>query len=507
MADRNPSSAEEYQRLRRILIGRDLDELEMLRARLDEPELRSEETSRILPRAVDLSASSSTELRRSMQPVVEEGLRTFGRSDPQGFSDILFPVIGPAIRKAVASAMQSLVDGLSRTLEQSFSLKSLKWRIDAIRTGKSYGEIVLLRSALFRVEQAFLIHRDTGILIEHRTLDPVTARDAGLVSSMLTAIRDFVVDSFRVSSGDELETVQFGELSIWIQGGPRALLACAVRGSAPSSLREVMQENLERIHFTHYEALEHFRGDVTRFRDTKQYLDACMLGRAAETVRQSKVRWKPLLALAGVLIAAFSYWTWFDSRRWNLFLNRLSSEAGITVTASHRAFWGGQYSVRGLRDPLSADPNRILVGTGLNPGSVEQRWDAHLSLDPKFAMQRSLEQMERDLSRAVLRFETGQYVMGNLEDVEDAAGEIRRYLDLAEKVNRVARIAVIGSADPLGLPDANRELSRKRAEWVRQRLIQLQVPAAALTEEADLSRNALRRRVTFRAESEVRAGR
>jgi outer membrane protein OmpA-like peptidoglycan-associated protein len=111
------------------------------------------------------------------------------------------------------------------------------------------------------------------------------------------------------------------------------------------------------------------------------------------------------------------------------------------------------------------------------------------------------------MSRIVLRFETGQFVMGNLEDVEDAAVEIRRYLELAEKVNRVARIAVIGSADPLGLPDANRELSRKRAEWVRQRLIQLQVPAAALTEEADLSRTALRRRVTLRASSEVRAGR
>lgn len=507
MADRKPSSAEDYQRLRRILIGRDLDELEMLRARLDEPELRSEETSRILPRAVDLSANSSTELRRSMQPVVEEGLRTFGRRDPQGFSDVLFPVVGPAIRKAVASAMQSLVDGLSRTLEQSISFKSLKWRLDAMRTGKSYGEIVLLRSALFRVEQVFLIHRDTGILIEHRTLDPAAARDAGLVSSMLTAIRDFVVDSFRVSSSDELETVQFGDLAIWIQGGPRALLACAVRGSAPSSLREVLQENLERIHFTHYEALEQFRGDVSRFGETRQHLDACMLGRAAESVRPGRVRWKPLLATALVLLAAFLYWTWFDSQRWNLFLARLSREAGITVTASHRAIWGGQYSVRGLRDPLSADPVRILEGTGLNPAAVEQRWDAHLSLDPKFAMQRTLEQMERDLARVVLRFEAGQYVLRNLEEVEDAASEIRRYLDMAEKSNRLAHVAVAGSADPLGQPDANRELSRKRAEWVRQQLIQLQVPAAALTEEADLSRTALRRRVTLRATSEARAGR
>ncbi|BDC52528.1 hypothetical protein F183_A48430 [Bryobacterales bacterium F-183] len=507
MADRKPSSAEEYQRLRRILIGRDLDELEMLRARLDEPELRSEETSRILPRAVDLSANSSTQLRRSMQPVVEEGLRTFGRRDPQGFSDVLFPVIGPAVRKAVASSMQALIDGLSRTLEQSFSLKSVQWRLEAIRTGKSYGEIVLLRSALFRVEQAFLIHRDTGILIEHRTTDPAMARDAGLVSSMLTAIRDFVLDSFKVASGDELETVQFGELSIWIQGGPRALLACAVRGSAPTSLREVMQENLERIHFTHYEALEQFRGDVSRFSETRQYLDACMLGRAADSVRSRKVPWKPLLWTAALLLAGFAYWSWFDAQRWNTFLSRLSSQPGITVTESRRSFWGGTYRVAGLRDPLALEPASLLEGTGLNPANIVQRWDAHLSLDPTFAMRRALEQLERDLSRTVLRFETGKYVMGNEEDVEDAAAEIRRYLDLAEKTNRVGHIAVVGSADPLGPTDANRELSRRRAEWVRQRLIQMQVPAGALTEEADLSRTALRRRVTFRAFSEPRAGR
>ncbi|MBS1834553.1 MAG: hypothetical protein JST65_17680 [Acidobacteria bacterium] len=507
MADRKPSSAEDYKRLRRILLGRDFDELEMLRARLDEPELRSEETSRILPRAVDLSANSSTELRRSMQPVVEEGLRTFGRRDPQGFSDVLFPVIGPAVRKAVASSMQSLIDGLSRTLEQSLSLRSLKWRFDALRTGKSYGEIVLLRSALFRVEQVFLIHRDTGILIEHRTLDPASARDAGLVSSMLTAIRDFVVDSFRVTSGDELETVQFGELSIWIQGGPRALLACAVRGSAPSSLREVMQENLERIHFTHYEALEQFRGDISRFTETRQYLDACMLGRADESIRPSTVRWKPLVAASAILLAAFLYWTWFDSGRWNLFLNRLSSEAGITITSAHRAFWGGQYRVTGLRDPLAADPNAILAGTGLNPANVEQRWDAHLSLDPKFTAERTLEEMERDLSRTALRFGAGRYEMDDEEDLEDAASDIQKLLRFSEKTGHVVRIAVIGSADPVGPPETNRELSRKRAEWVRQRLIQLQVPAAALTEEADVSGTALRRRVTFRAKSDARAGR
>jgi outer membrane protein OmpA-like peptidoglycan-associated protein len=495
---RAASTPEEYQRLRRILLGREVDEIEMIRARLDEPDLRSEETSKILARAVDISATSGNDLRRAMQPVVEDGMRVFARRDPEGFSDVLFPSIGSAIRKAVAAAMRDLMDALNQTLEQSMSVKSLQWRWEALRSGKSYGEIVLLKSVLFRVEQTFLIHRDTGILLEHRASDPSTSRDASMVSGMLTAIRDFVRDSFKTGSKDELETIQFGETSLWIQTGPRALLACAVRGAAPRSLREVMQESLERIHFTHYEALEHFRGDVSRFAETRPLLDACMLGRAPERFKGPEFRWRPIVILLGLALIGFLYWNWRDQTKWNDYLNLVREQPGLTVLSESRGWFS--YRVEGLRDPMAVDPVSLLAKSKLDSSKVQQAWNPYLSLHPTFAARRRIEQMQESISRRYLNFENAQHVAGpaEIDDLDSIAADLRTALKTASEGQLNLRIAIAGNADPTGEVKANVELAKRRSAWTKQALIGRGIPAAAMTEESGAPDPYSKRRVTFR---------
>ena len=58
-----------------------------------------------------------------------------GRSNPGPLADALFPVMGPAIRKAVAAALAGMVEALNRTLEHSLSWRSIAWRLEALRTG------------------------------------------------------------------------------------------------------------------------------------------------------------------------------------------------------------------------------------------------------------------------------------------------------------------------------------------------------------------------------------
>ena len=69
-----------------------------------------------------------------------------------------------------------------------------------------------------------------------------------MVSGMLTAIRDFVQDSFKVGEDEGLQTLKVGDLSVWIEQGPHALLAVVVRGAAPPSLRTALQQALEAVH-------------------------------------------------------------------------------------------------------------------------------------------------------------------------------------------------------------------------------------------------------------------
>ena len=83
----------------------------------------------------------------------------------------------------------------------------------------------------------------------------VTPRDGDLISGMLTAIQDFIRDSFGVHGHEGLATVQMGELTIWIEQGPEAGVAAVVWGNAPPELRAVFREAVEAVHLEQREQL------------------------------------------------------------------------------------------------------------------------------------------------------------------------------------------------------------------------------------------------------------
>ena len=153
------------------------------------------------------------QLTRALAPSVEEAITASVRRDPRPLADALFPVIGPAIRKAIAHTLAAMMESLNRTVEHSVSWRAVQWRWTAFRTGKPFAEIVLLNTLQYRVEQVFLIHAETGLLLQHVSPDPRASQDADQISAMLTAIRDFARDSFRVGGGDTLDALRVGELT------------------------------------------------------------------------------------------------------------------------------------------------------------------------------------------------------------------------------------------------------------------------------------------------------
>ena len=228
--------AEKFAELRTLLVGPEQRQLSALQTRLNDPVAQARAVSLVLPTAVELR-TNDPHLRRALAPTIEEAISTSVRRNPRPLADALFPIIGPAIRKAIAATLSGMLESLNTTLEHSLSWRSLRWRLDARRTGRSFAEIVLLNTLVYRVEQVFLIHRPSGLLLQHLTLPGTSAEDADMVSGMLTAIRDFVQDSFKVSDDEGLQTVKVGDLSVWVEQGPDALLAVVVRGTAPAALR------------------------------------------------------------------------------------------------------------------------------------------------------------------------------------------------------------------------------------------------------------------------------
>jgi outer membrane protein OmpA-like peptidoglycan-associated protein len=381
-----------FDELRSLILGPEQRELRTLAAHLLDPSVQVRDVSRVLPDAIALR-SNDAQLTRVLAPTIEEALTASVRRDPRPLANALFPVMGPAIRKAIAHTLASMMDSLNRTVEQSVSLRALQWRWTAFRTGKPFAEIVLLNTLQYRVEQVFLIHRETGLLLQHVSADAGAGQHADQISAMLTAIRDFVSDSFKTSGTDSLDSLRIGELSVIVEQGPRAVLACVVRGTPPTEVHETLESTIESIHLRFGPELEQFRGEASRFESARPLLEACLLSQYRSAAKGGAYRrW----AIAGlVVLARVAVWGFIrvrDARRFETYVDRLRGQPGIVVVSAERN--GGRFAVSGLRDPLAADPATLIAGTGLAAEAIDTRWQPYQAIDGPFITTRA-----RDLLR------------------------------------------------------------------------------------------------------------
>ncbi|MBN1627714.1 MAG: hypothetical protein JW944_14440 [Deltaproteobacteria bacterium] len=270
------SGKNELEELRQIITGLERSRIDKLRERLDSRDIRTEEISSILPDAILLRTSQDDKLTRSIGPTVEKAIESSIRRNRKVLVYALFPIIGPSIRKAVVSTIKRMIQSFDKTLEYSFSIQGLKWRFEALRTKRPFGEIVLLNTLVYQVEQIFLIHNRTSLVIQHVVSKDVKIQDPDLVSSMLSAIRDFIHDSFNLDKEENLDTLHIADRTIWIEQGPHALLAAVIRGTPPEELRSNFCDILEMIHISHGNELENFDGDAAEFESVKPDLEACL---------------------------------------------------------------------------------------------------------------------------------------------------------------------------------------------------------------------------------------
>lgn len=478
-----------FPELRALIVGPELEDIRLLQERLNDPNIRAEEVGHILADAVRMQTRGGPALRHALQPIIEQSIRISVLRDPSMLADALFPIIGAAIRKAVATEVQSILRTINGVVEQRFSFRSLAWRWEAVTTGRSFGEVVMLRSLLYRVEQVFLIHRATGLLLAHRAADTAVVKDADMVSGMLTAIQDYVRDSFGANQADKLETMQVGELTVLIQYGPSAILAGVLRGYPPQGLESVFQSVLETISSEYVEQLADFNGDVTPFESCQPLLKKCFMGQA----QPAKRRFSPLLWLVpSAAVVALAVWAFFSIReawRWDEFIRHLREQPGIQLTQVEKR--NGRYFVAGFSDPLreqfhEADPVALLAKTGIASDRVQFAWDSYQSGRPPFAPFREFTRAKERVERTQLHFESdsAQLSREQIDELVGLAAEIRSLFSLAAKAGKTAALQIDGQTDDSGSESRNARLAEARALEVKKMLIAAGLPADKLSIQA-----------------------
>ncbi len=390
----------DLEQLKELLFGAEKQALDSISERVGRREVRTVDVADILPEAIHQSHKKDSELVDSLTQPVGECLQRAFRDEPETYSDALYPIMGPAIRKSIMHALRNFTQQMNEAVEHSLSPQGLKWRLQASRAGVPFGEFLLQKTLRYRVEQAYLISRENGLLVDHVHHQASKIKDSDAVSAMFTAIQDFVKESFSPDRTGRLESADMGDFTLWAVHGPHALLVCVIRGVPPKSLRGELTAILERIHFRYGDAIREYKGDTSTIPDVNEELERCLSFEAREESATKKKG--PPIPIIIVLLLLFAAALFFGARSWIYAKQQqqldaaLGSTPGIYVSDIKRD--DGIFAVRGLKDPLASSVEDIAARLDIPADRISSSMQPFQSLQPEIIAARAAQRFGKPAS-------------------------------------------------------------------------------------------------------------
>lgn len=380
-----------------------------------------------LPEAISKSHTGAGEkLVDSLQRPVVEAVKQSATKDRKNLSAALYPVMGPAIRLYVGELFRGLVDQLNDSIKSATSINQIRWRIEAKLMGKSFSEYVLLKTLSYRVDRVLLVESASGLLMHQVARLDSEQENPELVSSMLVAIRSFVKDSFGDASdfedgqeGDsDLGRFTFGDKEIFVEAGPKAILAAVGIGTPPPSFRQAMGSVLEDIHVEYSDQLSEYSGDTESLAALEPSLNTLLVENRASNDENANP-WPARLAMGGTVAAILGFWGFniFADYQWGKTIKALRAEPGIEVVHHDRSLLNRK-EVRVLQDPLATSASEVLVEVGENVEKIGLEIAPYISAEPVFAEQRrqvlaqDIEDLQRNLEEGLDGFASKSGLVG-----------------------------------------------------------------------------------------------
>ncbi len=374
ITDSTQQNDSDLETLQKLLVGIDREQAEDVFARVQQLDRRSDDIHEALVDAISkLNNDEQTKVMEHLSSVAASSLKTSIRNDPDNVTEIVYPIMLPAIRQAVADSMRSALERIDNMFTSKLSPQSIKWRIEAKRCGVSYAEVLLRNTMHYGVEQAFLIDRKSGLLMQHVSTLGSSKKDEDAVSAMFLAIERFVKDSFS-EDDDALQRVTIGERLVYLAHGPHALLACVVKGSPPSDFLTNVQSTLETIHAKEPETLKNFSGDrdslasINPIMSELLDLDFEQKEEESEDFNDKALIGMQVLLTAGLLLLAYMWFQSMQEKRVNQYKQELNTNKHIQVFHAEKR--EGIWELKGIIDPSGPTPPDITHSAFVNERKV-----------------------------------------------------------------------------------------------------------------------------------------
>jgi outer membrane protein OmpA-like peptidoglycan-associated protein len=304
--------AEQLAQLRLLLFGEDNQQIRDIVAQ-DARKI----VGNILAEALKDRQANDGAIGQVLAPIVEKSVEHTITTRKDQFIGYMYPLVGKLVRKSVSAFLTHFLEQTNQLLESSFTLKGIAARYKAWRSGMSYSQYIISQTYSFRVEQVLLIHSETSMLLKTVAQNTMQTTDADMVSAMLSAISDFVSDSFTNSDTErqQLDEIKTDNFTLLIKQGPQAIIVAAITGNVPANIGEKLQISLENIHKIYGEELHNFDGDASPFDGTALLLNECLVTTYhKDSTAHKKSTWMAILLLFSLAsLAAF-----FLFKQWQL---------------------------------------------------------------------------------------------------------------------------------------------------------------------------------------------
>ncbi|MBK7106881.1 MAG: OmpA family protein [Ignavibacteriae bacterium] len=249
--------------------------------------------------------ASKSELVQSLYPVVGPAIKKQVTESKEDIIDALYPIIGSTITKSISEKIKEIYQALNQKIEASLQKGIFSKFVKSKISGVSTSDLILQDVFPFEIKEIFLIHENSGILISHiSSLKFQKSVDADLISGMLTAIKNFVADSFKSDSGNQnLYEIQYGDSKIILERGRYSYLAAVILGQEPVSIHSKLNELNTEIHKKYHKNLREFDGDIKPFKEFDNSLSELIISVQNENLPKEIEKPKPLVLYAfGILL-------------------------------------------------------------------------------------------------------------------------------------------------------------------------------------------------------------
>jgi len=380
------STRQEFDQLRTLLVGPEtsaLDSLERkiqaLEAQLTTISDRADFMAAALPESIDLTTEPESRLHRSLLPKVEQVVHTSVRRDPNIFAEALYPVMGPLIRKIV----HKLFDSGKRS----------QW-------------------SPYNVEQLFVIHRGSGLVISHQSAPGIAYHDADMVSGMLDAVRSFVQEAFDSHEFDGLRLMTVGDVNVRIEWSPYVVLAAVVRGVEPENLRPALESTLSDIHQRYQHQLQSYSGESEPYEGIGSMLNNVLTRTAPSRLSIFWMTYRPAVVMAAVLLLlAALIWMIYGASKWNVLLDDIGAEPGVVVINQEHGLWNNKLQL--LKDPYAESIDEMVERNGYDLDRVEISSFAFYSNDEMIRLKRAANILSVPAGVELYLHESTLYLVGN----------------------------------------------------------------------------------------------